>query len=504
MKRLSAVVLTLLLLLTFVACDNGTDTSKPQESSSQNESLNESNTSEDSRYTAKVPEGLDYEGKDFVILTTSSVPDDDPYTEFGYGDLEASVINDAVDARNLYVENLVNCVIKERLVERLRFECTDAIRNESFSGTADFKICGPVILESSVLAQEGYFYDLYSLSNLNNVSDPWWDSYFTENAELLGKLYFATGDIGFRTRDSLPAIYFNKSLIASYDLGDPYELVRQNKWTLDTINTWAQIFSEEVVVDGKIDYKDKFGVGGQLDNIWSCYYGSGELLCQVNSEGVPEISFLNERAVNVVDKITTLMQNKSCFVNANDYFDDGGGYNITPMEYINTAFAENRSLFMSSNLSALESLRDMKLDFGILPIPLYDENQESYHSLINPWGSTAFSIPYYLDEDEANNAAAVMNLLGAEGKNTVRPAYYEVCLKGQRSRDDESEEMLDIIVNTAGCDIGFIYNWADIIYRVLHDSVSNAPGTYVSNAEKYVTATNTGIQTTIDNFEAFE
>ena len=38
-------------------------------------------------------------------------------------------------------------------------------------------------------------------------------------------------------------------------------------------------------------------------------------------------------------------------------------------------FLENKGLFSNTNLGAVLSLRNMEADFGILPIPKYDEEQ---------------------------------------------------------------------------------------------------------------------------------
>jgi hypothetical protein len=44
---------------------------------------------------------------------------------------------------------------------------------------------------------------------------------------------------------------------------------------------------------------------------------------------------------------------------------------------------------------------------------------------------------------------------------TVKPAYYDRTLKGKHARDDESQEMLDIIFSTRNYDVGWIYYIVD-------------------------------------------
>ena len=49
---------------------------------------------------------------------------------------------------------------------------------------------------------------------------------------------------------------------------------------------------------------------------------------------------------------------------------------------------------------------------------------------------------------------AVIETLMCESVNTVLPAYYEIMLKGKYSRDEESSEMLDLIIERCVIDIG--------------------------------------------------
>ena len=50
----------------------------------------------------------------------------------------------------------------------------------------------------------------------------------------------------------------------------------------------------------------------------------------------------------------------------------------------------------------------------------------------------------------------VMDTLGAESKNELTPAYYDVTLIGKVSRDAESAASLDIIIDTIRYDIGYL------------------------------------------------
>ena len=53
--------------------------------------------------------------------------------------------------------------------------------------------------------------------------------------------------------------------------------------------------------------------------------------------------------------------------------------------------------------------------------------------------------------------AAILEALAAESKYTLKPAFYDISLKGKMIRDEESEEMLDLIFDSKIYDLGWLY-----------------------------------------------
>ena len=51
----------------------------------------------------------------------------------------------------------------------------------------------------------------------------------------------------------------------------------------------------------------------------------------------------------------------------------------------------------------------------------------------------------------------VLEAMAAESMYTVTPAYYDVALKGKYARDEESLDMLDIILESRCYDLGWFY-----------------------------------------------
>ena len=51
----------------------------------------------------------------------------------------------------------------------------------------------------------------------------------------------------------------------------------------------------------------------------------------------------------------------------------------------------------------------------------------------------------------------ILEALAYESVSTVTPAYYDITLEGKMIRDDESSEMLDIILGNRVFDLGLFY-----------------------------------------------
>jgi len=123
-------------------------------------------------------------------------------------------------------------------------------------------------------------------------------------------------------------------------------------------------------------------------------------------------------------------------------------------------FIDNRALFFYNGFHAVETLRQMETDFGILPIPKYDEAQERYYHCVNPHVAEMITVPIYNTNLELT--AYVMDALGANSKNILTPAYNEVQLKTKGSRDDQSEASIDIILSSLTYDMGFVFDWGTV------------------------------------------
>ena len=113
-------------------------------------------------------------------------------------------------------------------------------------------------------------------------------------------------------------------------------------------------------------------------------------------------------------------------------------------------FANSQSLFIDTTFFAIEKMRAMETDFGIIPYPKLNETQKDYVSRIEYYFTTQVAII----NPDIDRAGIMLEALNSYSAKTIIPAFYEIALKTKHARDDDSAEMLDLILDTLVIDIG--------------------------------------------------
>lgn len=496
MKRaIAAIMLVVLLAASLVACNDAeSNTSKTEVSAGEGE------------YVANVPD-KDYGGEKVVFLTAGvneTYNSEIVYNEYEDGETDqmAAVVNDALRERQNVLEEQIGVIIEEKYVfdnKRYGGAMAAYMRDDLASGTFSYHVAVPCLYDCATLAAEGILVDLLDEVPYLDMSQPWWDQSFNEEMTLGGSLYFTIGDIGLINKDATPCIAFNKNLIVEYGLDNPYELVDDGTWTIDKVIEMSKAIKQDLNNDGKIDYQDQFGYGGQYDDMWYMFYGSGERTASIGADGWPEITVYTERSTGVIENILELMQNKEYYVCANDYF----GVAQWPAELVTNAFVEGRSIFNLSSASTTDAYRDMEDEFGLVPIPKYNAEQDRYYSMVNPWTSNAFCVPIGRTESVYEMIGITMEVMGAFSKKTLAVAYYDVALVNQKTRDEDTVRMLDIIFSSRGCDIGMIYKWGGMD-TMLHDLITKPAGSFTSTYDSIKDRAEADLEKTIDFYESVQ
>ncbi len=452
MKKLISLFLCLCMLLPLAAAcsENGsTDETSPSATGSDTPAGSDGSAAEeteDSFFAANIPEGTDYGGAVFTVLT---YPDNGEIwgdVDWNATEVTGEVLNDAVYNRMQYVDELLNVKITPAYMPGSGDTAT--LTNSVNSGDGAYQIGTLAMQNSFSMAQNGMIHELntFAKNGTLDLTAPWWDGNILGDLSIMGMNFALTGDIGTMYKKSIGVIMFNKVILTDHQLENPYEIMKEGRWTIDQMVDMGTKVHEDLDGDGKMTQEDRFGLICFCDMIALAMIGCDVDFCTKNTDDIPENTFMSERAVSVMEKLSTLMYNPDI-----TYSWSRAGVGEQP------AFAmyqSDKSLFYYGELHAVATMRDMESDFGIMPMPKYDEEQDSYHHCVNPNVCATIVIPK--DNTLYEMTGYVMDALGAASKNTLTPAYYEVNLKGKVSRDEESTQSLDIIIATIKYDIGYL------------------------------------------------
>ncbi len=287
-----------------------------------------------------------------------------------------------------------------------------------------------------------------------DLDKPYWDK-SVNNELMLGNMrYAAIGDLSISTHDLSYALLFNKNKITEHGMDSPYDLVSSGKWTVDTMASMMEAATMDANGDGQWTRDDHYGYAAHTKmTLPSFWIGAGFQTMALDDTGTPVLHVGDEAFVNFFEKVFQITYDNGSKYNGADRND---GQDVpTPSREL---FQEGKVLFIDCSLFWVGALRDMEMDFGIIPYPKRDEAQENYHARVS------YYMPPVLPATNKNldMTGAVLELMNYLAKQEVTPAYYDVMLKGKVSRDEESVAMLDLIFANRVIDLGDTLYCAEI------------------------------------------
>lgn len=277
--------------------------------------------------------------------------------------------------------------------------------------------------------------------------------------------------------------FFNQQLAEDNGLGDIYALVENGGWTLDKLLELGGGVSRDIDGNGIYDANDAYGLSCQNDAAYILLNAGNLKICDTDSNGSVIFTLSSEKAVSALQKIYALMTDSMKFFNRQEQKE------FTLADAINM-FNDNRALFLIRPVQSLFMMRNMQSDFGILPVPMLSEDQESYGSAVNPYAATILTLPKSVSDPERN--AAVLQYMAYQSYLTVNGALYETVLGSKLIRDENSVKMLDASFDSRVYDIGLIWNFGKIVDKMLKYRSTDV-SSMIASAES-------SVQSSIDSF----
>jgi hypothetical protein len=289
-------------------------------------------------------------------------------------------------------------------------------------------------------------------------------------AALNGRIYYLVGDVTPTYLAYTYLLLFNKNKAADYNVSDDlYQLVRDGKWTLDRMFSITENLYNDLDGDGKKSEEDFFGFKVQ-DNSYLGYritaimYACETPYIRIEDKEIVNLVF-EERCVDLLDKLCNMMKRaKGALLRSSKDVD---------------YFAQGKALFieaMANNITGA-TIVGMQDDFGVLPLPKYDEDQQEYHTTVD---FTTRSFETLKTVAHKDLVGAAMEALSALSWRDVTPVYAEAVLEYRSTRDPESAEMMRLILDSRVVDFDLIYSAYSGWARGMHNPITDGPGETVS------------------------
>ena len=492
-RRIIFIMIILAVLLSVFSCGEKTENSGNNSQTDNSDSFNteenpvENNNSESGKQLPDLPD-INFEGYEFKIYSQGPAYNEWASYDIGAEDENGEPINDAVYKRNLFVEEKYNVKIVE--VKSSAWDMESQVKKSVSAGDNSYDAVATGMDAQANLAVGGNLIDLKQIQHLD-LSKKWWDQKANVDLTVGNKLFFTVGDLFIMDNDATWLVIFNKELIKELALENPYDIVRNNKWTFDKLLDMCKGVSKDLNGDGVMDREDFYGNVSQGENMTAYYLAAGEKYVKKDSDDLPFTAMNTERSILVIDKIYDLMYDNTISYNYWDLSDS------EPFKITQKMFENNQAVFKITALQLVIRMRNMETNFGLIPMPKFEETQKEYAHYVHPIAS-ALSVP--VTNPNMDRTGILLEALAAESYYTVRPAYYEISINGKFLRDEESIEMLDIILDTKVFDLAKCFGW-NSLGSVLEDMYRPKKRDFVSTYEKKFNSYEKAIAKTIESFK---
>ena len=440
-KILSLLLLVALLLVSVVACAGGGSGSSGTTADTTDGVTTGGYTTTETPAVTGSPidslEKVDYDGYGFTFYTRSCCD----HAGAIFADAEATDIVDvATYNRNEKVYALLNAEILEPLTAKdgPAYDLIIAMQSGE-------DICDAIMWHrgyAASMAADGLLLNLASVDYFSFDQD-WWASDLIENYRYKDTQYLAAGHMTTDFVTDIGCMIFNRTMFNDiFPNNNLYDEVRDEEWTLDRLNYYLQNAGADLDNDGIYIPGDRLSMSVSRQHFYQFMYGSDQFAILQDEDGVPQEVINTEKTVDIVNKVYDMMI-------ANPKV-----YRIENPEAAEEIFVRGQAMFGAVAFRDMteSGLRKMEDGYGVLPYPMYNEEQGHYNSRQFAHGSL-FCLPYLLEKPE--RSAHIVEAMARIGYEDVTPVLYEMALKEKYSNPDDWE-MLDIVVG------GLTSDFADI------------------------------------------
>lgn len=434
MKKIICATLAALMLLSLVACVSPVD--QPSDGTTTAASNDDDTTPivttvvDDNKMKPDLPDEK-YTDYKFVIANTGYDNSKYTFSHMVSDTPTGDIIDNATYSRTILLEELFD-------IELMEEKMTVTTLTAALQSRDDIYAIGMVDLSNIMkFVNEGYCIDLMNVETID-LNMPWWDQNAKEKLSFCGKLFYTFSDATIFGLDNARAVYFNKSIYETLELNESlYDLVEPGNWTVTKLFQTAEKAIDKGG-DGVWSADDQYGISGNGTTVYEALLTGCEAeIVQINDSGDPFFYPFDEntaqRFVDVYDKLIALAKNNE-------------SYQVKATEESRSTFSNGKQLFLIDTLLMASKLRQLDLDFGILPTPKYNAAQENYYN-VSPNGHAIFICDTNANVDRVGVILEAMSYYSSShyDNSALIPQYFDLALKSKSSKDVESMDSLQRI-----------------------------------------------------------
>lgn len=473
MKR----VLSLCLLMTLILTSCGSN-SVGDETTAGESTTSTAPETIDPAFESALPAEYDLGGYEITVARRSHEKNYWALGTFAFAEETGEALDDAIYRRNLAATEKYNFTLKE-----VNFDSdpVDKVNASVLAGDDEYRIA-MIEMSSASKAVGGSYLNLYDLEWLA-PEKAWWDQNIQRDLTVNGRLYMLTGDILVADNDAMMMTMYNRPLADDYKFENLYDAVRDGRWTYDLMISLAKQVSGDLNGDGKYDENDRYGLMYVNNASAEPYFASTCTYLYQIRNGEPEFIGDSEKAHDVFEMMNKILSDNTVAYDWNNI-----KQNISAK--IAEMIGNKQVLFQNMVLSFVRrNYRDIELDFGLLPLPKYDEKQENYSTMINLSTPFIFVPASVTEPDKVGFALEAL----AEASGNITDTYYSVCMESKYTRDAESYEMIELACENIVYDPGFVYNWGRL-GSTIKTAIMTGNSNYASLIAQNATASKTAME----------
>ena len=249
--------------------------------------------------------------------------------------------------------------------------------------------------------------------------------------------------------------------------------------------------TQDISGDGKLSVDDQWGLLTESKAGWYMFLGSGR--STIVEEGTSYVSNLEDNTnYTIFETVRNGLIDKDtvCVIN------DGSYSKVLTTDSVwseaSKIFSESRALMWTGTFNGVEDLRNMDVDFGVLPIPKYSEEQDGYYCMVN---DDIYMLAIPTTVKDQHKAALVTEALAYESMFVLTPKFYDVYLDEKLLRDEQSKQMVDLLLDSKVFDLD--YNCAITGFS---DKIQSMVGDHKNTLASKIASVQKSAQTKIDKF----